>query len=175
MSGGSPQLESLQHQASEAICPPASPEIHLSDGNQVDQPDYSTYPHLTSQDIRAQEKRANHCKESMLACTNKEELAQFRQESGFSPTEIDWVYRYALTSSEREKVKEAAAAVQLNLLDPIVYEWKEVLVAIDAELDRLGWTIEQAQSYLMSTYGVKSRHQLTDEQVIAFWHFLKGL
>lgn len=132
VTGGSPQVESLQHQASEAIYSLVQPQIHLSEGNQVDRPDYSSYPHLTSQDIRAQEKRANRCKESMLACTNKEELAQFCQESGFSPTEIDWVYRYALTSSEREKVKEAAAAAQLNLLDPIVYEWNDLLAAIDA-------------------------------------------
>ncbi len=174
VAGGSPKPEPLNHQASEASAPTDPPRIYLKRNSLVDRPDYSTYPHLTSNDIRAKQKRAVKCKESMLACTNKEELALFRQESGFSSTEIDWVYHQALTSSEQEKVKEAAAADQLNLLDSISYEWNELLAAIDAQLNRLGWTPEQAQSYLMSTYGVKSRYRLTDEQIIEFWHFLKS-
>ncbi|MGH2413130.1 MAG: hypothetical protein ACREPR_09345 [Brasilonema sp.] len=85
--------------------------------------DYSTYPHRTSNDIRAKEKRANKCLESMLACTNKKELARFRSELGFSNTEIDWVYRQALTPSEQQKVSGAATSDQLNLLSQPVYEF----------------------------------------------------
>ncbi len=173
-SGGSPKAEPLNDKASEAIDPDAPPRSHLPRENQVDRPDYSTYPHLTSNDIRAKQKRANKCKKLMLACTNKEELARFRQESGFSRREIDWVYRQALTSSEQEKVKQAAAADQLNLLAPISYEWNDLLAAIDAELNRLGWTTDQGRQYLKERYGAKSRHLLTDEQIIDFWHFLKG-
>ena len=173
--GGSPKAEPLNDKASEAIDPDAPPRSHLPRENQVDRPDYSTYPHLTSNDIRAKQKRANKCKKLMLACTNKGELARFRQESGFSRREIDWVYRQALTSSEQEKVKQAAAADQLNLLAPISYEWNDLLAAIDAELNRLGWTTDQGRQYLKERYGAKSRHLLTDEQIIDFWHFLKGL
>ena len=173
--GGSPSPEPSNHQASAPHHPAALPQIHLKGDSQVDLPDYSTYPHLTSNDIRAQQKRANKCKESMLACINKEELAQLRQESGFSSTEIDWVYCHGLTSSEQEQVKQAAATDQLNLLVPLQYEWKELLAAIDAELNRLGWTTAQGQQYLKERYGVKSRQLLTDEQIIEFWHFLKGL
>ena len=109
------------------------------------------------------------------ALDNKGELARFRQESGFSRREIDWVYTQALTSSEREKVKQAAEADQLNLLGPISYEWNDLLAAIDAELNRLGWTSDQGRQHLKERYGVKSRHLLTNEQIIDFWHFLKGL
>jgi predicted P-loop ATPase len=136
--------------------------------------DYSTYPHRTSNDIRAKEKRALICKEGMLACTNKEELARFKSEGGFSEAEIKWVYRHALTPAQREKVKGAADCNQLNLLEQPAIEWDELMAAIDAELARSGWTVEVARDHLARTYGVKSRHQLSDEQVIEFWEYLKG-
>jgi predicted P-loop ATPase len=138
-----------------------------------DEVDYSTYPHRTSNDIRAKEKRANKCKELMLACTTSYELAKFKSESDFSSNEINWVFHHALTPSEREKVMEAAKADQLNLLEQSIYTWNELIAAIDEELIRLGWSVEQAKKYVWSTYGVKARRFLDDQQIIEFWQYLK--
>ncbi len=80
--------------------------------------DYSSYPHLTSNDIRASEKRAKKCKSAMLACTNQAELAAFHSEGGFSSSEIDWVYRNLLNDAEKDKVRSAAKSEQLDLFDP---------------------------------------------------------
>ena len=137
------------------------------------QVDYSTYPHRTSNNLRAKEKRANKCREAMLACSNQGELAQFKANVGFSDNEIKWVYRNVLTPGEREKVKEAASSAQLNLLELPSYEWDEVMESIDRELIRLGWTKEEARNYLQKTYGVKSRSQLTNEQIMELWQTLK--
>ena len=174
VSGGAPEPELPNQQASKTNSPDASSPLQISQENQVELPDYASYPHLTSNDRSAKQKRANHCKELMLACTNQEELARFHQESGFSSSERDWVYCHLLTSLEQQKVKQAAATEQLNLLATISYKWNDLLAAIDAELSRLGWRKQQAKSYLMSTYGVKSRHLLTDEQIIEFWRFLQA-
>ncbi len=141
--------------------------LHSSEG------DYSTYPHRTSNDIRAKKKQASKCKELMLACTTSQELAQFRSESDFSSNEIDWVFHHALTPSEREKVREAAHTDQLNLLEPQVYKWNELIAAIDEELIRLGWSLDQAKEYVWSTYKVKARRFLDDQQIIEFWQYLK--
>ncbi len=102
--------------------------------------DYSTYPHLTSNDIRACQNRASACKQQMLSCTNSEQLAAFRSEGGFSSNEIDWVYRNLLSRAQKDKVREAAHSVQLDLFEsladnssdgPFVLEWDNVIAAID--------------------------------------------
>ncbi|PSF30994.1 ATPase [Aphanothece hegewaldii CCALA 016] len=146
------------------------------DGNEPIQPpkiDYSTYPHRNSNDIRAKEKRANKCSEGMLVCNNKEELTRFKNESGFSSNEIDWVFFNVLTPSQQQKFNEAASADQLNLLKPVIYQYNEVMKDIDHDLIRLGWSVEQAKEYLFQTYGVKSRRFLDDDQIIELWQYLK--
>jgi hypothetical protein len=46
----------------------------------------------------------------MLGCSNSEELALFKSESGFSEKEIKWVYNRLLSPSEKEAVRQAACA-----------------------------------------------------------------
>jgi hypothetical protein len=77
--------------------------------------DFSTYPHRTSDDIRAKENRATKCHELMLGCTNSDELALFKGDSGFSENEIKWVYKHLLSPSEKEAVRQAAITEQLTL------------------------------------------------------------
>lgn len=44
----------------------------------------------------------------------------------------------------------------------------------EIELKRLGWTQEQGKNYLLETYGKKSRHLLSDEELIEFCHYLES-
>ncbi|PSF30438.1 hypothetical protein C7H19_23865 [Aphanothece hegewaldii CCALA 016] len=164
------QNQTVTPQGVEPCDPPRSTPRSTS---VVDQVDYSTYPHRTSNDIRAKEKRAFKCLVLMLGCTNKEELTRFKNESGFSSNEIDWVFHHVLTESEQQKLNEAALASQLNFLEPPSYDYNELIAAIDDELIRLGWTTEQAKEYLFQTYGVKARFKLSDEQIIELWQFLR--
>ncbi len=44
----------------------------------------------------------------------------------------------------------------------------DVIAQTDVELTRLGWTSAQGREYLESTYGKRSRQQLTDEELMSF-------
>jgi putative DNA primase/helicase len=162
-----PALVSLT-QTEQEIQISLEPPVQLS-------PDYSTYPHRTSNDIRAKKNRADRCKEQMLLCTTSEELEQFKSEGGFSKSEIEWVYGYLLLSEQQAKVDEAEIAQQMNLLEEINHDWNQLLTAIDVELARLGWSVSQAKEYVMSTYHKRSRKLLSDRQLIEFWQYLKNL
>jgi hypothetical protein len=94
---------------------PFDPSPHPSPSPSSSPIDYSSYPHRTSDDLRAKENRATKCRDLMLGCTNSEELAVFKSESGFSENEIKWVYKYLLSPSEKETVKQAAITEQLTL------------------------------------------------------------
>ncbi len=146
--------------------------------------DYSTYPHLTSSDIRASKKRASAILSRMLSCTNYEQLAAFCSEGEFSETEINWVYCHLLNDAQKDKVREAAHSVQLTLFDaladnssnvPFVLDWDDLIAATESELSRLGWSTEQAVDYLKETYGYSSRQLLSDEQILDFICSLRAM
>jgi hypothetical protein len=48
------------------------------------------------------------------------------------------------------------------------------IAKIDVEMQRLRWTIEEGRNYLFQTYGNKSRHVLSREELIDFWHYLQS-
>ncbi len=146
--------------------------------------DYSTYPHLTSSDIRASKKRASAILSRMLSCTNYEQLAAFCSEGEFSETEINWVYCHLLNDAQKDKVREAAHSVQLTLFDaladnssnvPFVLDWDDLIAATESELSRLGWSTEQAVDYLKENYGHSSRQLLSDEQMLDFIRALQAM
>ncbi|GFE71858.1 DUF3854 domain-containing protein [Chroococcus sp. FPU101] len=151
-------------QASLSLNEPVSPKASL---------DYSTYPHRTSNDIRAKQNQAERCKTLMLLCTNYEQLLQFESEAGFSKSEIEWVYTYLLTRAEQAKVDEAYCLHQISLFESVNQEMNQLIAAIDVELDRLGWTTAQAKKYVQTTYHKRSRQLLSDRQLMEFWQYLK--
>ncbi len=53
-------------------------------------------------------------------------------------------------------------------------DFNDVIDGIDSEMDRLGWNQADGMNYLKANYGVKSRHYLSDEQLVEFWSDLKG-
>ncbi|MBF2097563.1 MAG: hypothetical protein IGQ88_04200 [Gloeomargaritaceae cyanobacterium C42_A2020_066] len=50
----------------------------------------------------------------------------------------------------------------------------EVLVGTTAEMQRLGWTDQQGREHLERTYGKRSRHQLTNEELLDFLGYLRA-
>jgi len=77
--------------------------------------DYSSYPSRDSDDYRHKEKRANKCKEQMLACQTKEALETFKAEGGFSQDEIKWVWDWLMTAGEKERVTSISKTAQQSL------------------------------------------------------------
>ena len=52
-------------------------------------------------------------------------------------------------------------------------DFSQIIHETSIELKRLGWTNEDGKNYLLQTYGKKSRHVLSDEQLIEFLQYLK--
>jgi len=50
----------------------------------------------------------------------------------------------------------------------------EMIALITFELNRIGWKTEQGREYLLATYGKKSRHMLTDEELVDFLEHLRN-
>lgn len=51
----------------------------------------------------------------------------------------------------------------------------DVIAQTDVELRRLGWSVADGREYLESAYGKRSRHDLTDEELLAFLLHLESL
>lgn len=50
----------------------------------------------------------------------------------------------------------------------------DVIKETNIQMKRLGWTSEQGRNYLIQTYGKRSRHTLTDEELWDFLEYLKA-
>jgi len=51
----------------------------------------------------------------------------------------------------------------------------ELIVMTDIEMQRVGWKRKTGQEHLLDTYGVKTRAELNEDQLLEFLHFLRAL
>ncbi|QQE66622.1 hypothetical protein GFS31_33220 [Leptolyngbya sp. BL0902] len=49
----------------------------------------------------------------------------------------------------------------------------DIIAQTDVELQRLGWNVNQGREFLEKTYGKRSRHELSDEELLEFLLFLE--
>ena len=49
----------------------------------------------------------------------------------------------------------------------------DIIAQTDVELQRLGWGVHQGREFLEKTYGKRSRHDLTDEELLEFLLYLE--
>ncbi|WP_414574113.1 hypothetical protein [Nostoc sp. CCY 9925] len=59
------------------------------------------------------------------------------------------------------------------MLDPADEKVAQLLSQTDAQMQRLGWTVAQGKEHLQKYYGVRSRLQLTEEELDNFLLFLQ--
>jgi hypothetical protein len=78
-----------------------------------DTPDYTSYPHLTCDNIDAKRNQAEDIKERLLKAQTKQDLTLIREEY---TGRCDWVWKNLLTKAQRRTLKEITAIEQLNLL-----------------------------------------------------------
>lgn len=69
--------------------------------------------------------------------------------------------------SEPSKISATALPAPINLSD--------VIAQTDIELRRLNWSTETGRDYLEQTYNKRSRHELSEEELIQFLCYLEGL
>jgi len=56
---------------------------------------------------------------------------------------------------------------------PEIMDFNQIIDQTAIEMKRLNWSQEQGKKYLLETYGKKSRHLLSDEELIEFLNYLK--
>ncbi|MBD2415873.1 hypothetical protein FACHB389_29320 [Nostoc calcicola FACHB-389] len=59
------------------------------------------------------------------------------------------------------------------MLDPADEKIAQLITQTDAQMQRLGWTEVQGREHLQKYYGVRSRLQLTEEELDNFLLFLQ--
>jgi hypothetical protein len=70
------------------------------------------------------------------------------------------------------------AAVELQSAEPLAgsvspVDLSDIIAQTDVELRRLGWTVGQGREFLEKTYGKRSRHDLTDQELLEFLLYLE--
>lgn len=58
---------------------------------------------------------------------------------------------------------------------PTPVDLSDVIAQTDVELRRLGWSVAQGREYLEKTYNKRSRHDLSDEELLEFLLYLESL
>ena len=113
--GGCSTSESNTDKGSEVVTPKDDQAVTGGKGD-YSSLDFSTYPSRNSDDYRHKEKRANKCKEQMLACQTKQQLDAFKASGNFSHSEIKWVWNNLMSKQEKSKVKAISDTNQAELL-----------------------------------------------------------
>ncbi|MEM6436848.1 MAG: hypothetical protein AAF773_23800, partial [Cyanobacteria bacterium P01_D01_bin.115] len=72
-----------------------------------------------------------------------------------------------LPDAPTEPIDPAVLPAPINLSD--------VIAQTDIELRRLGWSVETGRDYLEKTYDKRSRHELSEEELIQFLCHLESL
>ncbi|HIK14939.1 MAG TPA: hypothetical protein IGS53_06540 [Leptolyngbyaceae cyanobacterium M33_DOE_097] len=62
-----------------------------------------------------------------------------------------------------------------ELEDHTPVDLSELIVMTDIEMQRVGWKRKTGQEHLLDTYGVKTRAELNEDQLLEFLHFLRAL
>ena len=122
ISSGGQSLDTLDKKTEQAVKEPQShtePQFKAHVGLKWSEPslgpDYSTFPHRSSDNQSAKIKLADRIKQQLLAANNKDELVAIIGEHG--ENQVNWVRCTLLTESEQEKVRSTAQTEQLNLLE----------------------------------------------------------
>lgn len=58
-------------------------------------------------------------------------------------------------------------------IEPAAVDLSDIIAQTDVELQRLGWGVTQGREFLEKTYGKRSRHDLTDDELLEFLLFLE--
>ena len=56
----------------------------------------------------------------------------------------------------------------------VVIHWDDLMAGIEREIKRIGWTIKDAQEYILAKYQKHSRELMSDAQLLELFNYLKG-
>lgn len=80
-----------------------------------------------------------------------------------------------LEPEEQTKRSSPAPVPQPEAVDQGPIDLSDIIAQTDVELRRLGWGVAQGREFLEKTYGKRSRHDLSDEELLEFLLYLESL
>ena len=78
------------------------------------------------------------------------------------------------SSTDSSSETETVSTNQFSANEEEIMDFAQIIDETTIEMKRLSWTQEQGRKYLLETYGKKSRHLLSDEELIEFLEHLKA-
>ena len=142
--------------------------------------DWKNYPY-NSNDVQTLKNRASKVKERVLSCTTSNQLNELLFSRKANELELNWLVKNYFTETERAQLHQIQGSTQGNLFSSteepgvIKYEYQEIVAQIDKEMERIGWSVEDGKKYLCDRYNQKSRLQLSDEELVEFWSYLRKM
>lgn len=80
-----------------------------------------------------------------------------------------------LSGTENLSSSQTSDFTSLETPLPAPVNLSDVIAQTDVELRRLGWSVIDGREHLEKTYGKRSRHDLTDEELLSFLLHLEAL
>ena len=99
-------------------------------------------------------------------------LRQLLEIPEFTPERLNraWI------TLEKDKRRQISIwAKQLKIEQQGGWDFNYVIEQLERHIQRVGGTIEYWKNYLREKYNVASRRRLSDQQIIEFWDYLRGL
>lgn len=87
------------------------------------------------------------------------------------PISEDNLILFTPESQEEDFSSETTLPLPLDLSETV--DFSQIIDQTSIEMKRLEWTQDQGKKYLLETYGKKSRHLLSDEELIEFLQYLQ--
>lgn len=91
---------------------------------------------------------------------------------GISPTNVTPFGSRSYSSSQEDGGNQTATAKKKKKSEPV--DQSDDIAKIGVEMQRLGWTTDQGRDYLIKTYGKRSRHLLSDDELHDFLRYLES-
>jgi hypothetical protein len=114
---------------------------------------------------------------AILKSLDRKFLGEVPTEEKMAETGIPENYSSGTAQPKKLSINESAVPVEKDLKKEEEVEetldYYEVIASIDLEMERLGWSKERGIGYILGKYGVTSRFNLDDVQLISFWNYLR--
>jgi hypothetical protein len=155
---------SSQKQVNHPVQPEqTSPPIEA--GDEVPHPVSELVAELTPEPTQPAPEAAKPATQSRSKSVHRTKVSP--QPSEPAPEPIPDATDTAPPTAHDEPISAAHLPAPINLSD--------VIAQTDIELRRLGWTVEMGREYLEQTYDKRSRHELSEEELIQFLCHLESL
>ncbi len=147
-----------------ALAPPTNGTASLSSGPGV--------PHLATPDPRSELARLELEREAALAIDlDDPELEPSPVALAIPPQSKAPALLPDPLAASPEEVSDDLINLSTGPMASI--DLSDIIAQTDVELQRLGWGVHQGREFLEKTYGKRSRHDLTDEELLEFLLYLE--